>query len=183
MEGTLSKDSFTRPESVISQISIGEGAKVADFGTGHGYFSIPLAKLVGQGGMVYALDIQQSALEAVKSRAVMEGVTNLQTIWANLEIPGGTKLGNESVDLVLVKNVLFQTEKKEDILKEAYRVLAKKGYLVLIDWANGSQRDIGPQEGWFLSPEDAKTLVQSVGFSLDKPLFLDPYHFGFIFKK
>lgn len=183
MEGSLTQDSFTRPEEVISQLGSVEGKKVADFGTGHGYFSIPMAKAVGKEGAVYALDIQKSALEAVKSRAVLDNISNLQTIWANLETVGGTKLENNSVDVVFIKNVLFQSEKKEDILKEAWRVLANDGQLVIIDWQPSASREIGPREGWLIDSHEAQSLIGQAGFKFIKDLSLDQYHFGFIFKK
>ncbi|PJE57996.1 MAG: hypothetical protein COU81_03155 [Candidatus Portnoybacteria bacterium CG10_big_fil_rev_8_21_14_0_10_36_7] len=177
------QDSFVKPAELLSQFHLSPGMRVADFGSGHGYFAVPLAKAVEPDGMVYALDIQKSALEAIKSTAQMAGVSNVQPSWVNLEAVGGTQLGNESMDFVILKNVLYQTQKKLEMLKEAKRVLKNGQRIAIVDWRPEKSRGIGPQEGWLLSSEDIRPLVESIGFTFEKELTVDPYHFGFLFIK
>lgn len=56
------------PETILSPY-VGSGDTVIDVGAGMGYFTIPLAKLVGPTGRVTAIDIQAQMLEALASRA------------------------------------------------------------------------------------------------------------------
>ena len=171
---------FLNPETILEQLDINDNIKVADFGCGHGYFSIPLAKVVPQ-GKVYSLDVVKEALEAVKSKAKIEKIPNIETIHCNLEVLDGSKLTDGSIDLVVLANILFQSQKKSAILKEAKRILKKYGQLVLIEWIADSS--LAPREGWLISKEEAKQLVEAEGLSLDKELDIDSQHYGMVFKK
>lgn len=170
---------FLNPETILEQIDIRGNMKVADFGCGHGYFSIPLAKVVGQ-GRVYALDVMDKALESVTSKAKLEDVSNIETIRCNLEIPDGSKLKESSMDLIFLVNILFQSQKKPEILKEAKRVLKPSGQLVIIDWIVGSS--LAPKEGWLISKEQAQSLAEAEGFGFDRELEMDHQHYGLMFK-
>jgi len=49
--------SFVDPKKIIEVAGIKRGDKVADFGCGGGYFSIPTSEAVGETGEVFAFDI------------------------------------------------------------------------------------------------------------------------------
>ncbi len=171
---------FLNPETILEQLDIRDNMQVADFGSGRGYFSIPLAKIVPR-GKVYALDVVREALEAVKGKAKIEKISNIETIHCNLEILNGSKLTGDSVDLVVLANILFQSQKKSAILKEAKRVLKEDGQLVLIEWIVDSP--LAPKKGWLISKEEAKQLAEAEGLRLDKELDIDSQHYGMVFKK
>lgn len=173
---------FINPQKVIEQIGLKEGMKVADFGCGHGYFTLPVAKLVGRDGKVYAVDVLLEALEEVRSRAQLEGAVNIETVRGNLEMAGGSGLPDGSADLVLLHNVLFQTQKKSEVLKESKRVLKLGGIFVLVDWQK-EMAAIGPQGGWRLSFDEARALAQEEGFVFNRVFDVGRYHFGLIFTK
>ena len=121
---------FIKPEEVLDNLDIREGMKVADFGSGSGYFTIPLAKRAGKRGSVYAIDVQESALEAVRGRARLFFVFNIEAIRANLEKESGSTLKDKSLYMVVLANVLFQSSAKDAMLKEAKRVINKNGKIV-----------------------------------------------------
>lgn len=52
------------------------GNVVADIGCGMGYFSLEMARLVGDGGRVYAVDIQPEMLAGVRRRALRAGLAS-----------------------------------------------------------------------------------------------------------
>ena len=64
---------FMNPEKIIGGFGIKEGMMIADFGSGAGYFTILLGQRVGKNGKVYALDIQESALDNVRVKAKAAG--------------------------------------------------------------------------------------------------------------
>ena len=118
---------FVRPESVIALLDLKKGDHVADFGAGHGYFTLPIARAVGSEGKVYALDVQKSVLDVIRSRAKLVHLLNIECIWADLENPGGSKLKDAFVEFVIMANIAFQAETKDTIFKEAYRILRPGG--------------------------------------------------------
>lgn len=171
---------FLRPEEVLAQLDIYEGMKVADFGCGSGYFTILLAKKVGEKGEVWAIDVLESALNTVKSKAKAENLENIKFIRANLEVVGSSKILNDSQDVVLLANVLFQSNKKDKILEEAKRILKENGDLVVIDWIPEKMKT---EQVFKLSKEEMKELVEKSGFKFSKEFYAGGFHYGLLFKK
>jgi len=165
----------------LKEAGIEKKMKVADFGCGRrGYFSLQAAKLIGPNGAVYAIDILPSALKSVESLANLFNISNLKTIWANLEIEESTKLPNESMDLVLLNNVLFQTKNHNVILKETKRILKKGSNLLLTEWEK-KETPFGPKEK--IEKEEAKKKAEAVGLVFEKEFKPGPYHYSLVFKK
>lgn len=175
---------FFNPHKILEDIGIfGEGSIVADFGCGAGYFALPLAKLVGETGKIYAIDVLPSAIEIVASKAESEGLINIKTIRANLEIPQGSTIEEDSVDSVLLANILYQSQTgKIEILKEAQRILKDAGKMVVIGWIPGKSQ-MGPAENLRISSEMVRKDAVSLGFKLNKIFDIDPYHYCLIFNK
>ena len=61
------------PEKILKTFVI-EGSTVLDIGCGMGYFTIPLARMVGEKGQVIAVDIQEQMLSALQRRAKRAGL-------------------------------------------------------------------------------------------------------------
>ena len=119
-------------EKVLKHIGIEKGQKVLDFGCGHGNYTIPVARLVGERALVYALDEDKAALDQLMSKAKSIGLKNI----ARLDPLDKSRIGldNESVDVVLLYDVLhyyyFPKEKdRRQLLSEVYRVLKPNGLL------------------------------------------------------
>jgi len=174
---------FLKPQEVLAKVKLTEGMKVADLGTGNlGYFVIPVAKLIGKEGIAYAVDILKPVLEGVRSRAKLEGITNLETIWADLEKVGSTKIPDKSVDVDLLINVLFQNKKKDSILAEAARILKKGGMLAVIDWKKIGI-PFGPPVSIRTDPELIKGLAAKMDLKLVEQTEFGDYFWGLIFEK
>jgi len=172
---------FLKPEETIKELSIKQGMRIADFGCGAGYFTIPLAEMVGQKGKVYAFDILKTALESVRSRAKSAGLLNIETVWSNLETLNASKLKNESIDLVLLANILFQSSKKADIIKEAKRILKRGGKLVVIEWKKNQV--MGPPEKFIVDKDLVRGIAEKQDFKFDKEFPAGQGHWGMIFVK
>lgn len=169
---------FLDPDSILAQINIVTGSAVADFGCGSGYFSIPLARIVGSEGIVHSLDILPSALESVSSKAKIEGISNIITGRANLENEKGSGLQDESLDLVVLKDMLFQNKNKEIIIAEAHRVLKKGGKVLVVEW-NKEDNAIGPDAEIRLKEKDAKSLLEKQGFGQTDQIQAGEFHYAF----
>lgn len=172
---------FINPEQILEQIAFRDNLSAADFGCGHGYFTIPLAKMLKQ-GTVYACDVIEEALEAVRSKAELEKLSNIKTIRCNLEELGATKINTSSMDIVVLANILYQSQKKASIVREAVRVLKEEGELAIIDWINGAS--LAPKSGWLILEEESKKIVKDEGLILNREIEInDSQHFGLIFRK
>jgi ubiquinone/menaquinone biosynthesis C-methylase UbiE len=129
---------------------------------------------------VYALDIQESKLSALKSRLEVEKIGNVATILCDLEKPKGSTLRDGTVDIVLIPNVLFQSENKGVIITEAKRVLRIGGQLLIIDWAK--EAPFSPKNGTATS-EQIKSMAQDIGLSCKKEWAAGDYHYALLFIK
>ncbi len=62
------RDRFLNPKKILEELDIGQGQAVLDFGCGPGSFTIPTARIVGETGKVYALDIHPLAIKTVEKK-------------------------------------------------------------------------------------------------------------------
>ena len=172
--------SFLEPEKVIGQLDIKQDYRAAEFGCGMGGFSIALAKRLSQ-GMVYAIDIQEEPLSALLGKAKAEGLPNIKIIKSDLEEPRGSTLQDDFLDLVLVTNILFQSENKENLLKEAKRIIKPKGKVLVVDWRPGSP--FGPDKGRISLEEVRQIMMPKLDMKLVKELEAGTYHWAAVFQK
>lgn len=170
---------FLNPEDILNELDLKSDMAAAEFGCGSGGFTVPLAKRLGK-GLVYALDIQEAPLSALKSRYLWKNIANIRIIRCDLEKPKGSTLTDSSLNLILISNLLFQAKSKNAIISEAKRVLKNRGELVAVDWLPKAAQ--GPAEGR-VSPEKVKKIAKKFGFRLKKEFKAGKYHYGSIFKK
>lgn len=127
------RERFRKPTEFLEKLGLEHGHRVLDFGCGIGSYSIPAAKIVGEKGVVYALDIHPMAVERVKKRMMKAGLENIVTIQSGLE----TGLMDESLDFVLLIDVFTWIKDKHELLAELYRVIKPTGrFVMLIDHAS-----------------------------------------------
>mgnify|MGYP001570265651 FL=1 len=172
---------FINIEKIVDQLDIKPNMTIADFGAGHGFFSVAFAKKVGSSGQIFAIDILSQTLEAVRSKAKLEGLFNIKIIRGDLEKLNGSTLGDASCDMVFVASILFQVLDKPGLINEVYRVLKKDGELVVVEWK--PYIALGPQKERRLTEEELKQLVISKGLGEPKPIDAGSHHYSLVFKK
>lgn len=171
------------PKKIFKRLNLEEGMKVADFGCGNsGYFVFAAAHIVGKEGMVYGVDILKPALESIKSRAQFDGVTNIMTVWSNLEIYEATAIAAESLDRALIVSVLHQSEKNIDIIRECVRMIRPSGKILVIDWKRTAS-PLGPSTDRRPLPSEIISMAEKSGLRLESEFEPGQYHFGLIFSK
>jgi ubiquinone/menaquinone biosynthesis C-methylase UbiE len=173
---------FADPKKNIEQFGLEPGQKVADLGSGSGFYSLAAAEVLRGSGAVYAVDVQQDLLTTLSNAARAEKLGVIQTIWGDIEKTGGTKLADKSVDAAIVSNVLFQAESKEGLLKEAFRILKPRGRLLLIDWSD-SFGGMGPHPESVVNREAAEKLLSETGFQYEREISAGEHHYGLIYKR
>jgi len=107
---------------------------IADFGAGSGIFTIEMAKILSEKSNILAIDILEKPLNFLIENAERQNVAHLiNTKICDLE---NKTLGSgfqNTFDMVTIINVLFQAKNKENIVKEAKRVLKQNGFLIIVD--------------------------------------------------
>jgi len=109
---------------------ISEGMTVTDIGCGMGLFSIPVAKMVGEDGLVIAIDVQQKMLDVVVRRARRAGVANrIRTYCCEADNIGL----NEKVDFALAFWVMHEVPDEEKFLRQLCTSLRNEGKILLAE--------------------------------------------------
>lgn len=170
-------EGFLKPNEVLKKLKLKEDIIAVDFGCGSGGWVIPLAEKL-EDGKIYAIDILEEPLSALRAKAKLAKISNIQTILADVEKK--TEIFEESCDLVLITNLLFQSDDKKKVLEEAKRVLKKGGRILVVDWQETAP--LGPEEGR-VSPEEVKETALDLNLRIEKEFDAGPYHFGLVFTK
>jgi predicted methyltransferase len=90
---------WQKPDQIMDALGIADGNQVADIGAGAGWFTTRLARRVGPNGVVYAQDVQQQMLDAIRRRVTREGLSNVRTVLGQGSSPN---LPPNALDAVLV---------------------------------------------------------------------------------
>lgn len=170
-------------ENILRKITVEEGQRVAELGCGNfGFFVWPLARLVGRRGLVYAVDILKNTLDEIRRQALKDNLPQVKIIWSNLEVFKATSIETNSLDLALLVNILHQSDKKIDILREAVRLLKRNGKLLIVDWDN-TDSPLGPSIENRVKLEALKIAAPKIGLDIKEEFTAGPFHWGLILTK
>lgn len=171
------------PFKALEEAGIKQGMKVADLGVGTvGHFLFPAAKLVGENGIVYGIDLLKSVIEANEGKVRLQGKGgNIQFIWGDIDRIGGTRLPDHSMDMAVVANLLHLGT-DGGLLEEAFRILHTGGIILIVDW-NPAGTNFGPAPENRVSSEDAKKLLEKYGFTVKKAFEAGKSHYGIVAEK
>lgn len=171
------------PVALLERVDCRAGMHVADLGCGvTGHFVIPAARIVGATGKAYAVDVQPSVLRAVESRATLEGLTNIEAIWSDIERVGATAISAGTLDVVLIVNTLFLTEDRPSVLREAARLLKSGGVVVIVEWTTEATA-VGPAAAQRIGKDVVRSAAKATGLTEREEFSAGPYHYGVIFVK
>lgn len=173
--------SFAHPRRNVEALGIEPGMRVADFGAGSGAYVLAIAELLKGRGTIYAVDIQKDLLRRIKNEATRRSL-EVEIVWGDLEEVGGSKIADGALDLVLISNLMFQVKKREQILKEAVRILRVNGRVIVIDWSE-SFGHMGPHPDDVCTKENALTHARTTGLTFVKEFDVGAHHYGLIFRK
>lgn len=164
-------------ETIVDWLDLSKtnGARVVEIGCGYGTFTVPVAKK--SAGKICAFDIEPSMIEVARENARRAGLSNV-TFSLRDVLEQGTGLEADSVDMVLLFNILHFSEKRV-LLEEAARILKAGGIVAIIHW----RKDIATPRGPALNvrPDRDEILSAAAGLSLnlhDNGKILEPYHWG-----
>lgn len=140
------REDFQQKDEVLRVLAFSPGERVADVGTGSGYFTIPVAKAVGPRGSVLAIDIVPEMLAYVAERVRVEGLDNVRLRRATRE---DSRIRPGSVDTILLIDTLHYVVDRAAFARRLRVGLAPGGRIVVIDYIPKSMEE----RPWGPSPE------------------------------
>lgn len=123
------------PYKLLKAAGLAEDQKVFEVGCGPGFFTIPAARIVGDKGHVYAIDIHPRAIARVRKKVDKEALANITTMCINAS---NTGLPGRSVDLAFLFGLRYIAGGLENVISELRRVL-KPGGILSFEKTRGSE--------------------------------------------
>jgi ubiquinone/menaquinone biosynthesis C-methylase UbiE len=118
-------------ETLLAALKVQPGQTVCDMGCGNGFYTLPLAKQVGEGGKVLAVDIQPEMLHLLDERAKTERIENIELITGTQTDP---QLAPGSVDLILLVDVYHEFSHPRQMLEAMHKALKPNGRIALAEF-------------------------------------------------
>ena len=154
-----------RAVGIVQRIGIRKGQTVLDFGCGFGTYTIPVARIVGRKGKVYALDKDKDGLTDLMQKADSAHLKNMEIITSSgapkIELP------EESVDVALLFDVLHryyfpEVDDRRRIMDEIYRITKANGFIsVWPKHIESEARDEIERANFYLEKEYSGTLIHN----------------------
>ncbi|NHI93350.1 MAG: class I SAM-dependent methyltransferase [Candidatus Lokiarchaeota archaeon] len=123
------RDFFNKPKKFLeNNIPITKGSIVLDYGCGSGSYTIPLAEIVGNTGIVFAADIQPLAIKQIKRKSKQYNLSNIRPI---LMSGYHTGIQEGSVDAIIFFDTYHFIKDKEALFDEFKNILNSDGKIYM----------------------------------------------------
>lgn len=117
------------PDRLLAGL-VNAGDTAVDFGCGPGFFTLPMAEMVGPSGRVVAVDLQADMLEKLRARAERAGLAS--RIWLH-QCAADTIGQLEPSDFALAFYMVHEVPDPERFLREVHDALKEGGRLLLVE--------------------------------------------------
>jgi ubiquinone/menaquinone biosynthesis C-methylase UbiE len=164
------------PGTLWAELNLPQGITFLDLGCGQGNYSLAAADIIGPNGVVYAVDLWEEGLAALKERAAREGRTNLKPLAAPA---GQIPIESLGVDVGLMATVLHdlvEAGTAAGALAEVTRVIKAGGQLAIVEF-DKIDGPPGPPRHIRLDPAEVEALVAPYGFARQQTVNLGPYNY------
>lgn len=126
------------PYKLLNAAGLKKGQRVVEVGCGPGFFTIPAARMVGDEGHMYAVDIHPRAIARIKQKIDKEVLKNLTPMCVNAS---NTGLPDRSVDLAFLFGIRYIAGGLENLISELHRIL-KSGGILSFEKTRGSDGEL-----------------------------------------
>lgn len=172
------RESEEEPSRAIEALDLRAGMTVADIGAGTGYYTVRMARKVGEGGRVYATDIQVGMLSLLQRRAKQEGIPNIVPVLGATDDP---KLPPGAIDLALMVDVYHELSAPQAFVRRLREALKPDGRLVLIEFRKEDPRvPIRPEHK--MSVAEVRDELAADGYVVDKVIDVLPWQHIIVLK-
>jgi 2-polyprenyl-3-methyl-5-hydroxy-6-metoxy-1,4-benzoquinol methylase len=122
---------YHNPELMLKPY-IKRGMKVVDYGCAMGYFSLPMAKLVGEMGQVYAIDIQQKMIKWLNRRVRKAGLEHIITPVLITENTDFNELTGQ-IDFALLFAMVHEVPDKKELFNTIGKIVKSGGTVLFAE--------------------------------------------------
>ncbi len=162
------------PEKVLREFGLKKGMTALDVGTGAGFYLPYLSKAVGEEGKVYAIDVQEPAVEYARKKVQELGLKNVEVLLSEeFRIP----LPEDTVDFVFMAFTFHELEDPVRFMEEVKRVCKNLAYMAIIDWKK-EDRDKGPPPEEVYSEWEMGLMLEEAGLRVGRMVEVGKYSFG-----
>jgi len=180
------------PKGTLVNIGITPGMTVIDLCCGNGYFTVPLASLVGTPGRVVAIDLDADMLATARSRMgqAVDKVSAAACAWivADATMIDEILLDEDKADALIIANTFHGVPDQAALSASVAGVLKPGGAFIVINWhAHPREQTVvlgqarGPKEEMRMTPQDVEQVVAAAGFVVGDIIELPPYHYAAVF--
>jgi SAM-dependent methyltransferase len=143
---------FQKPELIVKDI-VHRSDTVLDIGPGQGFFTIPLAHIVGNNGKVIAIDVQAKMLERLGNRVKKEKLEKI----VECRLVNNTEWGySNSIDFAIAFWMVHEVPEKQKFFTAIFKSLKKGGRFLIAEPILHVSRK---------SFEESVVMCEKVGFS------------------
>ena len=125
------RDTEEQPDLVLKALQLKAGQSVADIGAGTGYYTRRLAKIIGEKGTVFAVDIQPEMLQMLTNKMAAAKITNVKPVLGSTTDP---KLPASSVDLILMVDVYHEFDFPYEMISAMCPALKPGGRIAFVEF-------------------------------------------------
>ncbi len=156
------RETWQPPEQIMDTVGVRAGMRIGEAGAGEGYLTFPLARRVGDRGIVYANEISEGDLETIRSRAQREGVNNIVTVLGEIEDP---LFPEKDLDMVIMVYVLHYLDRPIEFLQNLEDYLKPGAPVVIIEKNTDTKRSHPPQ---FMTNHQILEAIEESGYELER---------------
>ncbi|OTA41062.1 MAG: hypothetical protein A6D92_10340, partial [Symbiobacterium thermophilum] len=124
--------SWHDPARILRHLELERCTAMADVGCGPGWFTLPAARALPPGGVVYGIDIREEMLDHLRRRAREQGLDNVVPVLAEEE--DEWPVPTESCEAVLIADVYHEVDPASLFIGEVKRILRPGGVCLVVDW-------------------------------------------------
>lgn len=168
-------------KKLLLDAGVTSGMRVADFGAGRaGNIVFAASPLVGEDGIVFAVDVVKDVLAMIDGRRKLFSALNVETVWGDFECEEGVRIPAHTLDMVFIVNNLWCAKNTDSIVCEARRVLKNDGLLVLVDWHRKADHPAAPPLDRRFDALQAEALCLKNGFAKRSDISTGSTHWAII---
>ncbi|MGC7873227.1 class I SAM-dependent methyltransferase [Desulfosporosinus sp. SYSU MS00001] len=128
MISMLEERDITSPiNEECDKFGIKKGDIVIDYGCGSGGYTKKVSELIGDNGKVYAVDIYDMALEAVKRKIDKYQLKNVEPVL----VKNINRIDANIADIIIAIDMFHMVQDPNVVLKELHRLIKKNGTLFI----------------------------------------------------